>query len=103
MVLVDQQYDPVFRRRTSLRIDRDATQVVIDNVYDIENVIELAKARNAAVDERARWNSWSHVAYIPTPIAMEMLQRGVLFDDDYITHWLNDPDNRVFRTRPGRV
>ena len=28
---------------------------------------------------------------------------GKLDDDAYMKRWLNDPDNRFFRTRPGQV
>ena len=33
----------------------------------------------------------------------EMKAEGKLDDQAYMKRWLNDPDNRAFRTRPGEV
>jgi hypothetical protein len=34
---------------------------------------------------------------------MELKQQGIIDDPKALRRWLNDPDNRYFRTRPGRV
>jgi hypothetical protein len=33
----------------------------------------------------------------------QMKAEGKLEDQAYMKRWLNDPDNRAFRTRPGEV
>jgi hypothetical protein len=33
----------------------------------------------------------------------QMKAEGKLDDQAYMKRWLNDPDNRAFRTRPGEV
>jgi hypothetical protein len=43
------------------------------------------------------------VGSIPMSIYHELQKQGILQDEKRLKKWLNDPDNRVFRTRPGRV
>jgi hypothetical protein len=33
----------------------------------------------------------------------DLKRRGIIDDPAAFRAWMNDPDNRVFRTRPGRV
>jgi len=43
------------------------------------------------------------VASIPMNIYFDLKQRGILNDQKKMKQWLNDPDNKYFRTRPGLV
>lgn len=49
------------------------------------------------------------VASIPTVLWPELEKKGIMtrggriMDDQKMKAWLNDPDNRAFRTRPGWV
>lgn len=43
------------------------------------------------------------IARIPDPVLFDLYKRGVLADEKEFRKWLDDPDNRVFRTRPGRM
>jgi hypothetical protein len=36
-------------------------------------------------------------------IYYDLQRRGILQDEKRLKAWLNDPENRVFRTRPGKV
>lgn len=52
------------------------------------------------------WKGESHhVARIPNIVVEEYKRRGIdlIQDKDELQKWVNDPDNRMFRTRPGRV
>jgi len=36
-------------------------------------------------------------------IYMDLVSKGITRTEKDFKKWLNDPDNRFFRTRPGRV
>ena len=51
-----------------------------------------------------RWgDGLEKVASIPMVLYMELKQKGILNDPVAMKKWLNDPDNRYFRTRPGTI
>mgnify|MGYP006213542651 CR=1 FL=1 len=43
------------------------------------------------------------VASIPIHIYWDLKKRGIADDDEAMKRWLNDSQNRFFRTRPGQV
>ena len=96
-------FDPATKSRTLWHQDYDGN-VVIENESDVEDVVEEAKTLYNMHDERARWaGDVHHVASIPMIILMELNRTGVLHDQKKYKEWLNERDNRVFRTRPGTV
>lgn len=80
----------------------DATdEVTITAEQDVASVLEHNKTSyNDAPD---RHGEWSRVAQIPMSIYYDLAKSGKLRDNAYMKRWLNDPDNRFFRTRPGKV
>ncbi len=44
-----------------------------------------------------------HVARVPLVILEDLMRKGIHKDPKAMKAWLNDPDNRVFRTREGVV
>lgn len=87
--------------------DPDTDGFVIETVQDVEPLLEV----NAALsnDTPLRWGEWNLVAQLPAVIVMElakqgiMSQAGAILDDARMKRWLNDRDNRAFRTRHGHV
>ena len=53
--------------------------------------------------QRLAWGEWSKVASIPMPLYYRLKRDGIADDPKRMKAWLNDADNRFFRTRPGRV
>jgi hypothetical protein len=43
------------------------------------------------------------VASIPMTLFYDLKKQGIIDDPARLKAWLNNPDNRFFRTRPGRV
>lgn len=78
---------------------------IIETVQDAEPIVELNKARASRFDERSNWkgDGFHMVASIPNVVFMELERKGITRDPVAFKKWLNDPDNRAFRTRPGRV
>lgn len=96
--------DPVMRIRRNFHFDEIEESFHIETVQDVSQIVELNKASTAAVDERAGWKGDMHlVARIPMNLFMELQQKGIADDDEALRRWLNDSDNRVFRTRHGKV
>lgn len=84
--------------------DQPDGSVVIENVQNVEEIVALAKAEYNSTDERARWTHFQvRVARLPLTILLDLYRRGIIDDQPAFKRWLNDPDHRFFRTRPGRV
>jgi hypothetical protein len=49
------------------------------------------------------WNDGATVARLPMPLRMKLKAEGILDDPKRWAAWLNDPDNRAWRIRPGWV
>lgn len=50
------------------------------------------------------WKGDMHwVGQIPPVIVVELQKKGIWFDDKALLKWLNDPDQEVFRTKPGSL
>ena len=80
----------------------------IENSQDISGIIESNKAQFNAIDEKAKWGEWTKVASIPNVVIDELNKQGIMrgfavLDEKRFRLFLNDPDNRFFRTRPGQV
>jgi hypothetical protein len=96
--------DPVFGTLTNFHYDSlDEDAFTIETVQDVEPVLELNKAQYNSVNERTQMGDVAHVARIPLVIWQDLVKRGIANDEARLKAWLNDPDNRFMRTRPGRV
>lgn len=86
-------------------------ELVILKSQDISGILEMNKREYAAQDERKKWgdDAFSNkVASIPLTVFAELEKQGItrgfaVIDTKRFHAWLNDPDNRAFRTRAGRV
>jgi len=97
-------FDPVTGTKKIWHYDADKDEAVIETIFDTSNLVETNKAMFNAVDERASWKGDMHlVASIPMELFMKWKSEGKLDDQAFLKKWLNDPDNRLFRTRPGEV
>ena len=86
--------------------DPDTDNLVLETVQDVEAITEVNRNLHRLVDENAKFGGdglGPRVASIPMVIYMDLKKRGILDDQKALKRWLNDPDNRHFRTRPGRI
>lgn len=94
-------FDPVTRISHVFNYDEVTDEATITAEQDVTAVIEANKrAYNDAPD---RHGEWSRVAQIPMVVYMDLKKQGILDDQVSMKKWLNDPDNRFFRTRPGSI
>jgi hypothetical protein len=87
----------------------DADTFVVETQQDSTALIEQNKALYNQTDEKARWgDGWTRIASIPLAVFQELNKRGIcrgfhIVDQKAMKAFLNDPENRHFRVRPGRV
>ena len=94
-------FDPTPGISHFFHYDDVTDEATITAEQDVTAVIEANKqAYNDAPD---RHGDWSRVAQIPMVIYMDLKKAGIIDDQVAMKKWLNDPDNRFFRTRPGSV
>jgi hypothetical protein len=97
-------YDPVMKIKRVFHYDEVEDAFHIETLQDVTGIAEHAKTLNAQKDERASWKGDMHlVASIPMTVYAELEAKGITRDEKAFKKWLNDRDNRVFRTRPGQV
>ena len=98
-------YDPATGITQWFHYDEITGDIGLETQQDVTAVIEGTKGEFNPVDERAPWKGDVHkVASIPMTIYHELAKISNNFKDErVIRKWLNDKDNRVFRTRPGKV
>lgn len=86
---------------TSFQYDADSDEAIIQKTQDVSGIIEANKAEFNAAPER--WGDMTKVGSIPLSVYYELERKGILQDQVALAKWLNDPDNRAFRTRPGTI
>jgi hypothetical protein len=93
-------------RREYIWTDADGN-VTLETQWLVDPIADDCKAVYNTFDERANWKGdMHHVASIPHWVIeyeWRVNRRKMLTDKDFVRHWVNDPANRAFRTRPGKV
>lgn len=85
--------------------------LIIQTVQDVSGIVEANKKEFNTYDERTKWSDHAFgnkVASIPLTVIDDLNKQGIMrgfavIDQKRFRHWLNEPDNRAFRTRPGVV
>jgi hypothetical protein len=80
----------------------------IETRQDISEILENNKAQFNAIDERTKWGEFTKVASLPNVVVDDLNTKGIMrgfavIDEKRFRAFLNDPDNRFFRTRPGQI
>ena len=83
--------------------DEETGTNYLEQVQDVTDIVEENKALYNLSDGVPRFGDGKRVASIPMVIYMELQRQGITKDPVAFKRWLNDPDNRCFRTLPGVV
>jgi hypothetical protein len=94
-------YDPVTGRGTTLEVDAATGVLIIKKTQPTRAIVESAK-RLAANFSGTNRQGVTHVARIPKVVWQRLVQVGIAQDEKAMNAWLNDRDNRVFRTDDSR-
>jgi hypothetical protein len=97
-------------RRTVAHADGDGG-VVYETRQDVSGIIEQNRKEFNQYDERSKWSDdlyGNKVASIPLTVIDDLNKQGIMrgfhvLDEKKFRSWLNHPDNRFFRTRPGNI
>jgi len=79
----------------------------IETVQDVTELVERNKYLSNTVG--GKWGELSMVASYPLTILMDLVKQNILdkgfkvINEKGYKRWLNDSDNAVWRTRPGKV
>ncbi len=87
--------------KTYLEYDGTDDNAVIRKEQDVTGIVE---SNRAAFDSAPkRWGDMTHVGRIPLTVYYELERKGILNDQDALRKWLNDPENAMWRVRPGTI
>lgn len=75
----------------------------LTTTQDVSKLVEENKQAYQNVTSLDRWGDGRVVARIPLSIYTQWIQDGRDKDDAFLRRWLNDPENKHFRVRPGKV
>lgn len=97
-------------RQTAVHADGDGG-IIIETRQDISAILEQNKKEYNSFDERAKWSDellGNKIASIPMTVIDDLNKQGIMrgfhiIDEKRMKAWLNERDNRVFRTRTGVV
>jgi len=95
-------HDPVSGITTWFQYHDENDAFSLHTVQETDDVVDANKRDfNGAA---SNWRGDMHkVASIPMTLYMDLKKQGIIDDEKAFKKWLNDPDNRYFRTRPGKV
>ena len=96
-----ERYDPVTTRYTEITTDSETGLPLITYTQDVKPIIEANK-RAASNFTGTSKTGWTKVASIPNVVVQRLMQTGIWYDEQAMNVWLNQRDNRVFRTDDGR-
>lgn len=82
--------------------DPDTDGFTIHTQQDVTALVEGNKYLHNE-DTGTKFGELTRVASIPMSIYVELKKQGIIDDQKRFRKWLNDPENRFFRTRGGRV
>ena len=92
--------DPITKKTELWHAQTDGG-VVIESKQDVTDVIEANKTDFNAQTGFSK--DFHHVARIPLVVYEELMRKGIAQDPKRLKAWLNDSDNRAFRSHPGRI
>lgn len=92
--------DPVTKKAELWHAETDGS-AVIETKQDVTDIIEANKADfNQAGSLKGDMH---HVARIPLVVYEELMRKGIAGDPAALKRWLDNPDNRAFRTHPAKL
>lgn len=96
-------YDPMTGITEQFYYDPETGDVGVEYVQNVEPILELNKAQLNQFDERTPYGpeAMHHVGRIPGIFLQTNPE--LLKDEAAVKKWLNNPDHRAFRTRPGKI
>lgn len=96
-------YDPFLGITEYHYYDPDTDTCMIEQVQDTSVILQNNLIQRNETDRNTRWGEMTKVASIPMNLWADLNAKGITKDPVAFKKWLNDPENRYFRTREGVV
>ncbi len=99
-------YDPLLGVTEIFHYDEATDEFHIENRQEIDDLVDVNTAlyNDVSTKSSTQWKGDIHrVASIPMVVYADMVKTGMIHDQKALRKWLADPDNRVFRTKPGSL
>ena len=96
------EIDKATGTKKTFHYDEQDDTCVIATRQDVTGIIESAR-EEYKISRGFKGDGFHHAANIPNVILWDLWRRGILMDDDALLKWIDDPDNRAFKTHPGKV
>jgi hypothetical protein len=84
------------KHQTNAYLDRWGSRLVVESTQDCADIIEDNRAHRN-VDSKP-FGKWRRVAQLPNVVVEQLMRDGIWWDRKAFRRWLNDPNNRYFRT-----
>jgi len=83
-------------------------KLVVESIQDTAPILESNKYERNEFDVQRNSDmkykeGWNKVATIPNIVIDQLMRDGTWFDKKAMKKWLNDPDNKAFRTGGGWI
>jgi hypothetical protein len=95
--------DEVSGQYSTFKYDPGTDMYLLEQGQVVDPIIEENKVAFNGDHARHGDGLGRKVASIPLHIWMDLYKRGITRDKKAFARWLNDSDNSVWRTSPGRV
>ncbi len=95
--------DPITKRAVRYHDVDGGEGYAIETKQDVQHIIDKNLARQALIDENAKWGEFAQVAEIPVVVWADLVRKGIANDERALRKWLDDKDNFAFRTRYGSL
>lgn len=94
-------FDPETGLLNTFHYDHHTGEARVDTTQDATACLDANKELQNHNHNKAA--NWRRVAQIPLTLWFELRQKGILQDKKKLKAWLNDSENRFFRTNGERV
>ena len=96
-------YDPATGILETFHYDHVEGKAIIQTSQDVTAILEANKRAYNQVDENANWKGDIHLcATVPLHI-FNSLPKELRRDENALKRWLNHPDQKAFKVRPGKI
>lgn len=93
--------DPLLKTTNMFHGEEDGS-FVIATEQDVTDIIEVNQYRRLNTEYKPK-AEWRQVASIPMNLYMKMKADGIVDDEPRFRKWMDDRDNRFFRTNDERL
>ena len=93
--------DPLTGMKTFFRMEDGAKTFDLISESVVDPILE--SNQEARKEDPNFQRDVNQVASIPMAVYMELVRKGIAYDEKEMKRWLNDPENQVFRTSRARV